>query len=83
MHPQRAAARRACRQPRASAAVLVDRPRHTCVAGARGAGSEVIDWPEADFVQQAAAQLPWFDLCTLIDKLKTREDRDWYLAKAI
>lgn len=39
-------------------------------------------WPEAEFVQQAAAQLPWFHLCTLIDKLKTREERDWYLAKA-
>jgi len=40
-------------------------------------------WPEAEFVQQAAAQLPWFHLCTLIDKLKTREERDWYLAKAV
>jgi predicted nuclease of restriction endonuclease-like (RecB) superfamily len=40
-------------------------------------------WPEADFVQQAAAQLPWFHLCTLIDKLKSREERDWYLASAI
>lgn len=39
-------------------------------------------WPETEFVQQAAAQLPWFHLCTLIDKLKTREERDWYLAKA-
>lgn len=39
-------------------------------------------WPDAEFVQQAAAQLPWFHLCTLIDKLKTREERDWYLAKA-
>ena len=39
-------------------------------------------WPGAEFVQQAAAQLPWFHLCTLIDKLKTREERDWYLAKA-
>ncbi len=39
-------------------------------------------WPEAEFVQQAAAQLPWFHLCTLIDKLKTRQERDWYLAKA-
>jgi len=29
-------------------------------------------------VQQAAAQLLWFHLCTLIDKLKTREERDWY-----
>lgn len=40
-------------------------------------------WPELEFVQQAAAQLPWFHLCTLIDKLKTRELRDWYLAKAV
>ncbi len=40
-------------------------------------------WPEADFVQQAAAQLPWFHLCTLLDKLKTREERDWYLAKVV
>jgi len=40
-------------------------------------------WPDGEFVQQAAAQLPWFHLCTLIDKLKTREERDWYLAKAV
>jgi len=39
-------------------------------------------WPDSEFVQQAAAQLPWFHLCVLIDKLKTREERDWYLAKA-
>jgi len=29
-------------------------------------------WPEAEIVQQAAAQLPWFHLCTLLDKLGTR-----------
>ncbi|MFZ3047395.1 MAG: PDDEXK nuclease domain-containing protein [Desulfatirhabdiaceae bacterium] len=40
-------------------------------------------WPEPEFVQQAAAQLPWFHLCTLIDKLSTREERDWYLSKAV
>lgn len=40
-------------------------------------------WPDEAIVQQAAAQLPWFHLCTLIDKLKTPEARDWYLAKAI
>lgn len=40
-------------------------------------------WTEAEFVQQAAAQLPWFHLCTLLDKLKTREERDWYLSKAV
>ena len=40
-------------------------------------------WPKAEFVQQAAAQLPWFHLCTLLDKLGTREEREWYLAKAV
>lgn len=25
-------------------------------------------WPDAEFVQQAAAQLSWFHLCALIDK---------------
>src|SRR5512143_3235340 len=40
-------------------------------------------WPEAEFGQQAAAQLPWFHLCTLLDKLGTRAERDWYLAKAV
>ena len=25
-------------------------------------------WPDPDFVQQFAAQLPWFHLCTLLDK---------------
>lgn len=40
-------------------------------------------WPEPEFVQQAAARLPWFHLCALLDKLKTREERDWYLARAV
>ena len=40
-------------------------------------------WPDTEFVQQAAARLPWFHLCTLLDKLKTREERDWYLAKVV
>jgi predicted nuclease of restriction endonuclease-like (RecB) superfamily len=40
-------------------------------------------WPDVEFVQQAAAQLPWFHLCTLVDKLKTQKDRNWYLAKAV
>lgn len=40
-------------------------------------------WPDTAIVQQAAAQLPWFHLCTLMDKLKTTEEREWYLAKAI
>ncbi len=39
-------------------------------------------WPDVEFVQQAAARLPWFHLCTLIDKVKSREARDWYIEKA-
>jgi predicted nuclease of restriction endonuclease-like (RecB) superfamily len=40
-------------------------------------------WPDAGFVQQVAAQLPWFHLCTVLDKLDDRAAREWYLAKAI
>lgn len=40
-------------------------------------------WPDAEFVQQTAAQLPWFHLCTLIDKVKEPSVRDWYLKNAI
>jgi predicted nuclease of restriction endonuclease-like (RecB) superfamily len=53
-------------------------------------------WPEFGIGQQPAGQLegdawvlqplhklPWFHLCTLLDKLKTRQDRLWYAAKAI
>ncbi|HVI88135.1 MAG TPA: PDDEXK nuclease domain-containing protein [Dongiaceae bacterium] len=39
-------------------------------------------WPGGEFVQQPAAQLPWFHLCTLLDKLKTNELREWYAAQA-
>jgi predicted nuclease of restriction endonuclease-like (RecB) superfamily len=40
-------------------------------------------WPDEAFVQQPAAQLPWFHLCTLLDKLKNQDDRSWYAAKAL
>lgn len=40
-------------------------------------------WPDPEFVQQAAAQLPWFHLCTLLDKLESRQEREWYIAQAI
>ena len=40
-------------------------------------------WPDSSIVQQAAAQLPWFHLCTLMDKLESAEEREWYLARAI
>ena len=40
-------------------------------------------WPDAEFVQQAAAQLPWGHNLVLLDKLATTEQRRWYAAKAI
>ncbi len=41
----------------------------------------VVRWPQ--FVQQVAAQLPWFHSCVLLDKLKEPALRDWYYRKAI
>lgn len=40
-------------------------------------------WPDAAIVQQAAAQLPWFHLCILLDKVKVATEREWYVCKAI
>lgn len=40
-------------------------------------------WPtEAEFVQHVAGRLPWTHIHVLLDRLDTREDRDWYAAKA-
>lgn len=36
-----------------------------------------------EFVQQLLDKLPWGHHCVILDKLKTREDRLWYAAKAI
>lgn len=40
-------------------------------------------WPDAEFVQQVAAQLPWFHNVVLLDKLPDPEARRWYAAQAI
>jgi predicted nuclease of restriction endonuclease-like (RecB) superfamily len=40
-------------------------------------------WPEPEFVQQPAAQLPWFHICTLLGKVKDSSQRQWYASKAI
>jgi predicted nuclease of restriction endonuclease-like (RecB) superfamily len=40
-------------------------------------------WPtEAEFVQQVAGRLPWTFVQALLDRLGTREERDWYAARA-
>ncbi|MBY0506096.1 MAG: PDDEXK nuclease domain-containing protein [Bryobacteraceae bacterium] len=40
-------------------------------------------WPEEPIVQQAAAQLPWFHNCILLDKVKDPAERLWYMHGAI
>jgi predicted nuclease of restriction endonuclease-like (RecB) superfamily len=40
-------------------------------------------WPNEAIVQQAAAQIPWFHNCVLIDKIKNQNERLWYIGKTI
>jgi predicted nuclease of restriction endonuclease-like (RecB) superfamily len=40
-------------------------------------------WPEAEFVQEVLAQLPWYHQLALLDKLPDAGSRRWYAAKAI
>jgi len=40
-------------------------------------------YPDRKFVQQAAAQIPWFHHCTILDKVKTHAERTWYIQQAI
>ncbi|MES2933813.1 MAG: PDDEXK nuclease domain-containing protein, partial [Pseudomonadota bacterium] len=40
-------------------------------------------WPDAQFVQEVLAQLPWYHQLALLDKLPDPETRRWYAAKAI
>lgn len=41
-------------------------------------------WPDRDqFVQQAAAQMPWGHVMTLLDRLDSPEDRSWYASQAV
>jgi predicted nuclease of restriction endonuclease-like (RecB) superfamily len=41
-------------------------------------------WPaEDEFLQRNVGELPWGHVVDLLDKLSTREDRDWYAARAV
>lgn len=40
-------------------------------------------WPDRSIVQQAAAQIPWFHNCVLLDKLNNADDRLWYIQQTI
>lgn len=40
-------------------------------------------WPDEAIVQQAAAQIPWFHNCVLLDKVKDANERQWYTRQTI
>ncbi len=40
-------------------------------------------YPEFQFVQQVAAQIPWFHNCTIIDKVKDHTHREWYILSTL
>ena len=40
-------------------------------------------WPDEAIVQEVLAQLPWYHQLALLDKLRTRDEREWYAARAI
>jgi len=40
-------------------------------------------FPNAEIVQQLAAQIPWFHNCTLLDKVKDPAQRAWYIQQIL
>jgi predicted nuclease of restriction endonuclease-like (RecB) superfamily len=40
-------------------------------------------YPEEPFVQQPAAQIPWFYHCVLLDKIPAPDERLWYLQQTM
>ena len=40
-------------------------------------------YPDESFVQQAAAQIPWFHNCVVLDKAKDIQTREWYIRACI
>ncbi|HTV55558.1 MAG TPA: DUF1016 N-terminal domain-containing protein, partial [Terriglobia bacterium] len=40
-------------------------------------------WPNEQFVQQVAAQIPWFHNCVLLDQVKNPGERQWYIRQTI
>jgi predicted nuclease of restriction endonuclease-like (RecB) superfamily len=40
-------------------------------------------YPESQIVQQAAAQIPWFHNCIILDKVKDAAARQWYLQQVM
>lgn len=40
-------------------------------------------YPDLEITQQAAAQIPWFHNCTLLDKVEDPAERMWYIQQTI
>jgi predicted nuclease of restriction endonuclease-like (RecB) superfamily len=40
-------------------------------------------YPDEQFVQQVAAQIPWFHNCVILDKVKDKIEREWYIRQTI
>jgi len=40
-------------------------------------------WPDLAILQQAAAKIPWFHNCVILDKTKTPAERSFYVAEAL
>lgn len=40
-------------------------------------------WRDSPFVQQVAAQIPWFHNCIILDKVSGLPDREWYIRETI
>jgi predicted nuclease of restriction endonuclease-like (RecB) superfamily len=40
-------------------------------------------YPDEQILQQAAAKIPWFHNCVLLDKVKDQEERLWYIQQTI
>lgn len=40
-------------------------------------------YPDESIVQQLAAQIPWFHNCVLLDKVKSSDERLWYVEQTI
>src|SRR5207249_2214096 len=40
-------------------------------------------WPERAFVQQAVAQIPWGHNLRILDRVRDRSQREWYIQQAM
>jgi len=40
-------------------------------------------WADEAFVQQVAAQIPWFHNCLILDRVKSAEHRIWYIEQTL